>query len=107
MSTDIFDCYLVPVQLDGKDLPWVESAEHLGHTLTQMTNMEKDNQRARGRFINKTIELREELFFAHPEQIMQAVQVLCTDAYESMLWKLSSPEAESFFKSWNTCVKLV
>ena len=38
---------------------------------------------------------------------MQAVQVLCTDAYGSMLWRLSSPEAESFFKSWNTCVKLV
>ena len=37
----------------------------------------------------------------------RCVQVLCTDAYGSMLWKLSSPEAESFFKSWNTCVKLV
>ena len=95
------------VQLDGKDLPWVESADHLGHTLTQVTNMEKDSQRARGKFISKTIEIREELCFAHPEQIMQAVQLLCTDGYGSMLWKLRSPGAESFFKSWNTCVKLV
>jgi hypothetical protein len=93
--------------LDGKDLPWVESADHLGHTLTQVTNMEKDSQRARGKFISKTIDIREELCFAHPEQIMQAVQLLCTDGYGSMLWKLRSPGAESFFKSWNTCVKLV
>ena len=69
--------------------------------------MEKDSQRARGKFISKTIDIREELCFAHPEQIMQAVQLLCTDGYGSMLWKLRSPGAESFFKSWNTCVKLV
>ena len=72
-----------------------------------MTNMEKDSQRARGKFISKTNEIREELCFAHPEQIMQAVQLLCTDAYGSMLWKLSSTGAESFFKSLNRCVKLV
>ena len=48
--------YPQPVQLEGKDLPWVESADHLGHTLSQLTNMGKDCQRARGTFIRKTIE---------------------------------------------------
>ena len=38
---------------------------------------------------------------------MEAIQRLCTDAYGSMLWDLSSERAEQFFKSWNTCVKLV
>ena len=28
--------YPDPVQLDGKDLPWVESADHLGHKLHQV-----------------------------------------------------------------------
>ena len=37
---------------------------------------------------------------------MQAIQVLCTDAYGSMLWELGSDPAEQYFKSWNTCVKL-
>ena len=99
--------YPDPVQLDGKDLPWVERGDHLGHTLHQMTNMDKDCQRARAKFINKTVEIREQLFFAKPEQIMQAVQLLCTDGYGSMLWNLGSNSAEQFFKSWNTCVKLV
>ena len=99
--------YPDPVQLDGKDLPWVKSADHLGHTLHQMTNMEKDCQRARGKFIAKTLEIREQLSFANPQQIMQAVQILSTDAYGSMLWDLGSAQAEQFFKCWNTCVKLV
>ena len=34
--------YLAPVQLYGKQLPWVVSADHLGHNLHQMTNMGKD-----------------------------------------------------------------
>ena len=99
--------YPEPVQLGGKDLPWVESADHNGHHLHQLTNMDKDSQRARAKFINKTVEVREELSFARPEQIMRAIQILSTDAYGSMLWNLGSAGAESFFKSWNTCVKLV
>ena len=99
--------YPEPVQLDGKDLPWVETADHLGHKLYQKTSMEKDCTRARGKFIQKTVELREQLSFAQPQQIMQAVQVLSTDAYGSMLWDLASSQAEQYFKCWNTCIKLV
>ena len=68
--------------------------------------MDKDCQRARGRFISKSTEMRDQLSFAHPEHRMRAVQVMCTDAYGSMLWDLGSPSSEQFFKCWNTCVKL-
>ena len=91
--------YPDPVKLDGQDLPWVESAAHLGHTLHQITNMEKDCQKARARFIDKTVQLREELSFANADQILKAVQVLCSDAYGSMLWRLGSDTSEQFFKS--------
>ena len=47
--------YPEPVQIDGKDLPWVQSANHLGHTLHQMTSMDKDCQRASAKYINKTV----------------------------------------------------
>jgi hypothetical protein len=72
-----------------------------------MTSMEKDCQRARAMYINKTVDIREQLSFANPKQIMQAIQVLSTDAYGSMLWDLGSAQAEQYFKCWNTCVKLV
>ena len=35
------------------------------------------------------------------------ITVLCCDGYGSMLWNLQSASAESYFKSWNTCVKLL
>ena len=99
--------YPAPVRLDGKDLPWVQSAEHLGHTLHQMANMEQDCKIKRARFISKNVEVRQELAFANPDQVMKAVQVYCSDAYGSMLWDLNSDSSEQFFKSWNTCVKIV
>ena len=51
--------------------------------------------------------IREQLSFAHPVEILKALQVLSSDAYGSMLWDLSSDQAEQYFKSWNTCIKLV
>ena len=69
--------------------------------------MEEDCRRARARFIDRSMELREQLCFAKPGQIMQTVELLCFDAYGSMLWDLGSNVAEQFFKGWNTCVKLV
>ena len=69
--------------------------------------MEKDCQKARARFIARSTEVREQLRFANPLHVLKAIDVLCMDAYGSMLWNLSSDKAEQFFKSWNTCVKLV
>ena len=37
---------------------------------------------------------------------MKAGQVYCTDAYGFMLYDLSSQASQSFYKSWNTFVKL-
>ena len=99
--------YPDPVQLDGKDLPWVETAEHLGHTLDQVTNMERDCKRARASFITKSLEVRNQLSFADPQIILKALQIFCSDVYGCMLWDLSSDAAESLFKCWNTNVKLV
>ena len=99
--------YPDPVQLDGKDLPWVEHADHLGHTLHQSVTMEMDSNRARAKFIQKTVDVREQFSFAQPKQQLQMVEILCCDGYGSMLWELQSDKAEQFFKSWNTAVKLV
>ena len=99
--------YPDPVKLAGKELPWVVNAEHLGHTLSQQVNMDKDCQRAKSKFIAKSSEVREQLKFAHPLDVLRVVQVMCMDAYGSMLWNLASPTAEQFYKSWNTCVKIV
>jgi hypothetical protein len=51
--------YPAPVQLDGKPLPWVDHAVHLGHVLHQSVTMEKDCHRARAGFIDRSVDIRE------------------------------------------------
>ena len=69
--------------------------------------MDLDCKIRRAKFINRTVEIREQLSFAHPSQVLKAIQVYCSDAYGSMLGQLNSEPSEKFFRSWNTCVKLV
>ena len=99
--------YPEPVKLGGQDLPWVESAAHLGHILHQQVSMEKDCTRARAKFIERSVQLRQDLSFARPDQVLKAAQIYCSDAYGSMIWRLESDATEQLFKSWNTMVKLL
>ena len=99
--------YPAPVKLDGKYLPWVLTAEHLGHTFHQMCTMEQDCKIKRAKFIRNSTEIREQLSFANPEQVMRGIQVFCCDAYGAMLWQLNSEPVEKLFRSWNTCMKYI
>ena len=54
------------VKLDGKDLPWVEHADHLGHRLHQSVTMDMDCNRARAAFIDKTVEVRGKFLLCPP-----------------------------------------
>ena len=95
-----------PLNLFGEQLPWVNSAEHLGHTLHKDCTMDMDARTKRASYIDKTSDIRNIFEFAHPNQILKAGQVYCTDAYGFMLYDLSSQASQSFYKSWNTFVKL-
>ena len=72
-----------------------------------MTNMEDDCKRVGAKFIAKSSEIRDKLRFTQPLQVLKVIEMMCMDSYGSMLWELGSDRAEQFFKSWNTCVKLV
>ena len=96
-----------PLLLYGKELPWVQNALHLGHTLHQSLSMEQDARVRRATFISRSVEVRDQLSFALPESKLKSIQVLCCDAYGSCLWKLDSPSATSYFKAWSSCVRRV
>jgi hypothetical protein len=85
--------YPTPVQLYEQDLPWLEHADHLGYTLHQSVAMEMDSHRARANFIAKSVDTREQFFFAKPEQKLKMVQILCFDRYVSMLKDLKENPA--------------
>ena len=50
--------------------------------------------------------IRDIFSFAHPDQILSAINLYCSHCYGSMLWDLSSEMAGQFFRAWSTAVKL-
>ena len=94
------------LQLNDHVLPWVQKADHLGHVLSQQCNMEANARILKAKYIEKTIDIRETFSFAHPEQIMRALDIFSSDCYGLMLHDLGSQSSESVFKAWNTAVKL-
>ena len=99
--------YPAPLQLYGKNLPWVAHATHLGHELHQDCTMDMDTRMKRGSFITNSTEIRTMFSFALPAQVLNAIGVYSAHFYGSMLWDLYGEVAGQVYRSWNTCVKLV
>ena len=99
--------YPAPLQLYGKDLPWVAHATHLGHELHQDCSMDMDTRMKRGSFITNSTDIRSMFSFALPVQVLNAISVYSAHFYGSMLWDLYGDVAGQVYRSWNTCVKLV
>ena len=95
-----------PLTLCGRDLPWVESANHLGHMLHQSGTMDHDASIARAKFIDQSVETRQAFSFASPVEIIRALNVYCSSHYGSMLWELEGEAASQYFNSWTTAIKL-
>ena len=51
--------YPVPLKLFGSQLPWVQSATHLGHILHENCTMEDDARSKRMKFISESTDVRE------------------------------------------------
>ena len=92
--------------LDGKNLPWVESAPHLGHILHESGSMDQDTKAKRAKFIDESTRIRETFQFASPCEVLRAVKVYVGSHYSSNLWQLDSDLVGQYFSAWRTCVKL-
>ena len=92
--------------LCGRDLPWVSSANHLGHELHESGTMELDASIKRATFISKSVEIRELFKFASPVEVLQTMKVNCCSFYGCMLWDLSGSGAGQVYNAWSTAVKL-
>ena len=95
-----------PLKLYGVELPWVQSATHLGNELCEDGTMDKDMKVKRAAFIDRSLQLREKFSFAHPMEALRAIRIYCCDHYGGMLRDYQSNMASQYFNSWSTCVKL-
>ena len=94
--------------LGGKDLPLVNSAKHLGCSLTNTRGaLSKDIMEKRAIFINRANELNQEFFFAHPLTKIRINNIFNSYFYGSPLWNLFGKEAERLEKSWNIAQRIL
>ena len=98
--------YPAPLKLNARDLPYVKTATHLGHELSQACDMEYDMKIRRAQYIDRTTDVRETFEFAEAAQKLKAINVYCGDNYGTMIWPLDSDSAGKYFRCWNRCVKL-
>ena len=91
--------YPAPLQLNGRSLPWVRTATHLGHELRQECTMEHDTWCARAKYIDKSISVRDMFEFDRPAEVLSANATYCSDFYGSNLWDLYGNRAEQCYRA--------
>ena len=97
-----------PVVLCGNDLPWVHSCNHLGNTIEVAFGGDvrgQDILKKRANFINRSNQLLQEFYFAHPETTAELIRIYNTHFYGSVLWGASTKEVNKLEKSWNVCIR--
>ena len=94
------------VTLCGRNLRWVDRADHLGHVIHCSGSQDLDCNIARGVYIGTSNEILNMFTFANAAQKLTAVQTYSCAWYGSMLWDLYSNSANKAYRSWNTTVKM-
>ena len=96
------------ILLNGKDLPWVKTAKHLGCKITDDTcGLNRDLMEKRAIYINKVNELTQEFYYAYPLTKVRINNIFNSHFYGSSLWYLFGKEAIRLEKSWNVSQRIM
>ena len=95
------------IELDGRLLPWVKSAKHLGNILERDNTFSVDIDMKRGKFIGKIHSLMQEFNYATPDVTSKILQIYTTSFYGSNLWNILGKSCEKLYKAWNVAIRMV
>ena len=96
------------ISLNGKNLPWVKTAKHLGCRITDNAGgLNVDLMEKRAIYINKVNELMQEFYYAHPLTKVRINNIFNSYFYGSTLWDLFGNEATRLEKSWNVSQRIL
>ena len=97
---------LAKITLNGDQLPWVDSAKHVGNVLERNNSFSKDLAMKRGDCIGRLHSILQEFHFANPLVKMQLFRIYTTSFYGSSLWDLFSGPCNKLYTSWNIAVRM-
>ena len=93
---------LKDLSLNGKVIPWVSSAKHLGCKITNnIDGLQNDILEKRAQYINRANELDQEFYFAYSKTKIKVNTIYNTSFYGSQIWDQFGKEAERIEKTWN------
>ena len=81
-------CKPAALILGDWNLPYIETATHLGNELHESGTMDYDTRVKNAQFISNSLETRELFSFASPAEVLRALKVYTCNFYGSNLWDL-------------------
>ena len=94
--------------LNGKELPWVDTAKYLGTMISNEKEiLETDIDMKRGRFIENANSLQQEFRWAHPAIMARINTIYNSSIYGSNLYKLSSKNLDKLFNSYSVSTRKI
>ena len=95
------------IRLDGNILPWVDRVKHLGNTISnEKFPTAADTEIKRARFIQRTCEINQDLYFAAPQTKLLVNDIYNSSWYGSNIWDLFSSHSVRAESSYNRSVKV-
>ena len=92
----------------GNNLPWVDSAKHVGNKITDEINgMKQDMREKRARYIQKNNEIIQEFYFAHPRTKFKINSIWNCHFSGCQIWDLFCRESEMIEASYNQSFKIM
>jgi hypothetical protein len=102
------------VKLNGDNLPWVNTAKHLGNHLSSKLNLspispetKTDLLCKRAILYDKVHQVQQQFGYYDPHLVLKLLSIYSTALYGSPLWQLGSEEHLKLNRSWNTAVKMI
>ena len=97
---------LLPLKLGADDLPFTDTAKHLGHYLDNSQNsIKRDMTIKRAMTVQKNNEICQEFCFSHPLTKLRLNQIYNFSYTGCQLWDLFCKEAVSIENSYNVSIR--
>ena len=86
-------------------LPWVDSAIHLGHRISENGSMNDDCDYRRYEFLRKSSKIINEFENSDGNVLLNLINIYACSFYGSNIWDFGSEDCANLFRSWNKVVK--
>jgi hypothetical protein len=86
-------------------IPWVNTAVHLGHVISSDEDTRHDTNSKRCAFVSKVHALRQELGDQDPSVFLKLLNIYASSFYGSNLWDLGDDSSTKLYSAWNRSIK--